>query len=137
MFPNCLETKLQNYVHTTELILTVRIFRQTWTLLLNFKKHFALSLDNLSNFSNLRIIYQICICKKKKNVLIFTFHAVKKNKNEAQMRQQNSFFFEKKDGCLFASTNSAISCLRQQNFLHQLLGLIWRNNSQIVPKMDY
>jgi hypothetical protein len=71
------------------------------------------------------------------------FVAFLRSQKEVQVRQQT--IFKKKDGCqiastklffaqLFASTNSfLLSCLRQQP-RHQLLGLIWRNNSQIVPK---
>jgi len=51
----------------------------------------------------------------QQNVLKLLFT---QSKNEAQVRQQTSFL---------------LSCLRQQT-RHQLLGLIWRNNSQIVPK---
>jgi hypothetical protein len=53
--------------------------------------------------------------------------------NEAQMRQQNSFFFEKKDGCL---------CVNKPFFLSQWeaflpWGLFGKTTLQIVPKKDY
>jgi hypothetical protein len=54
------------------------------------------------------------------------------SQREVQVRQQT--IFKKKDGCQIASTKLfLLSRLRQQT-RHQLLGLIWRNNSQIVPK---
>jgi hypothetical protein len=79
-------------------------------------------LDTVQAFSNLPFYevghfptfqqyHLILISTKTSQITLqrnIAFYSVKK---EVQVRQQTLFFFEKKDGCLFASTNSAISCL--------------------------
>jgi hypothetical protein len=65
-------------------------------LTLILKEHFALSLDDFPNFSN---IYQN-----------WYFYATKHSQKEVQTRQK-LFLFEKKDGCLFCVNKKKIEWL--------------------------
>jgi hypothetical protein len=100
------------------------------TLLLYFKKHFALSwlLSNFQN-SNFYLFHEVGHFPTFQNISLSKFENIpnfyKYKTGQKKYKCVNKPFSQKrKMDAKFASTNSAISCL----------GLNWQNKLQIVPK---